>query len=72
MKPNQIIKKLAAGEASDSDINELAWAVAQQSERGQWYDGPGSANVLDWIIDGSFTGNETVETLAAEWDEEWV
>jgi len=70
MKPNQIIKKMAAGEASDSDINELALAVAQQSERGQWYDGPGSTNVLEWIIDGSFTGNETIETLVTEWDEE--
>ena len=70
MKTNQIIKKIIAGTASDSDINELAWAVAQQSERGQWYDGPGSTNVLEWIIDGSFTGNETIETLVTEWDEE--
>jgi len=70
MKTNQIIKKIIAGTASDSDINELAWAVAQQSERGQWYDGPGSTNVLEWIINGSFTGNETIETLVTEWDEE--
>lgn len=70
MKPNQIIKRMAAGEASDSDINELALAVAQQSERGQWYDGPGSTNVLDWIVAGDLTGDETVETLAAEWDED--
>ena len=70
MKTNQIIKKIIAGTASDSDINELAMAVAQQSERGQWYDGPGSTNVLEWIINGSFTGNETIETLATEWDEE--
>jgi len=70
MKTNQIIKKIIAGTASDSDINELAWAVAQQSERGQWYDGPGSTNVVEWIINGSFTGNETIETLVTEWDEE--
>jgi hypothetical protein len=70
MKTNQIIKKIIAGTASDSDINELAMAVAQQSERGQWYDGPGSTNVLEWIINGSFTGNETIETLVTEWDEE--
>ena len=70
MKTNQIIKKIIAGTASDSDINELAMAVAQQSERGQWYDGPGSTNVVEWIINGSFTGNETIETLVTEWDEE--
>jgi len=70
MKTNQIIKKIIAGTASDSDINELAWAVAQESERGQWYDGPGSTNVVEWIINGSFTGNETIETLVTEWDEE--
>lgn len=69
MNLNQIIKNMANGNRDDSDTMELAMAVARQSDRGEWYDGPNSTNIFDWITDNDFTGDETVESLAAEWDE---
>ena len=69
MNPTQTITKMANGNnVSDNDIRELAQAVARQSNRGEWYDGPDSTNVSDWIAEADLTGNETVESLAAEWD----
>lgn len=50
-------------------VSKLAQAVANASERGEWYSGPSSTNIQDWIEEGDFDGTETVESLAAEWDE---
>ena len=49
---------------------ELARAVARKSKRGEWYDGEGGTNIYYWIAEGDYDGNETVESLAAEWDED--
>lgn len=49
-------------------LEELARLVADASERGEWYDGEGSTHIKDWLAAGSFDGNETIESLAAEWD----
>jgi len=48
---------------------ELAKLVASASNRGEYYDGEGSTHIEDWLAEGSFDGNETIESLAAEWDE---
>ena len=72
MKPNhtQTIKDLAKRQAKDEDVMELARAVARKSKRGEWYDGEGGTNIYYWIAEGDYDGNETVESLAAEWDED--
>lgn len=49
-------------------LEQLAKLVANASERGEWYDGEGSTHIEDWLAEGSFDGNETIESLAAEWD----
>ena len=64
----QTIQKIANGNGSDSDVRTLALAVARQSNRGEWYDGPNSTNIMDWIAEGDISGNETIESLTAEWD----
>jgi hypothetical protein len=68
MEPKQAIKNLVSGR-NEADVRAVAEAVASASKRGSRYDGPNSTHVEDWIAEGQFTGNETVEGLAAEWDE---
>lgn len=65
----QAINELANGNRSDEAVLVVAQAVASISRRGQWYDGPSSTNVSDWVAAGDYSGNETVEGLAAEWDD---
>lgn len=48
----------------DDAIQELAAAVEAESQYG---DPDGS--LTDWIAAGEYTGNETVESISAEWDE---
>jgi len=68
MTPTTTIRKLGNSEgATDEEMRELARAVSAESERGQWYDGPGSTNILDWLAAGQFDGTETIAALA--WDE---
>lgn len=47
---------------------QLARLVAEASERGDWYDGENGTNILDWITEGDYSGDETIASLAAEWD----
>lgn len=47
---------------------EAAGEVAYTSERGEYYDGPNSTTLEDWLAEGNYDGTETVESLAAEWD----
>ena len=68
MTTQQAINELATGNRSDEAIKTVAQAVASASRRGEWYDGSGSTNIMDWMIQGDFDGSETVTTLAAEWD----
>ena len=68
MTTQQAINELAKGNRSDEAIKTVAQAVADKSRRGEWYDGPNSTNVYDWVAEGDYSGNETVATLAAEWD----
>lgn len=49
-------------------VDQLAALVAAASQRGEWYDGPNSTHIGDWIEEGDYTGDETIESLAAEWD----
>ena len=64
----QAISELANGNKSDEAIKVVYQAVATTSRRGEWYDGPGSTNILDWVAEGDYSGNETVESLTDEWD----
>ena len=64
----QAISELTNGNKSDKAIEVVYQAVAAASQRGEWYDGPGSTNVLDWVAEGDYSGNETVESLTDEWD----
>ena len=64
----QTIKDLAERKAKDEDVMELARAVAKKSKRGEWYGGEGGTNIYEWIAEGDYNGDETVESLAAEWD----
>ena len=68
MTTQQTIKELANGNQSDEAIKVVAQAVASNSRRGEWYDGPNSTNIIDWVAEGAFDGSETVDGLAAEWD----
>ena len=53
---------------SDAVIDVIAGAIARNSERGQWYDGPNSTNITEWVAEGHLTGNETLDQLVTEWD----
>lgn len=64
----QAISELTNGNKSDKAIEVVYQAVAAASQRGEWYDDPGSTNVLDWVAEGDYSGNETVESLTDEWD----
>ena len=68
MTTQQAINELAKGSRSDEAIKTMAQAVADKSRRGEWYDGPNSTNIIDWVAEGAFDGSETVDGLAAEWD----
>ena len=68
MTTQQAINELAKGNQSDEAIKVVAQAVASDSRRGEWYDGPNSTNIIDWVAEGAFDGSETVDGLAAEWD----
>lgn len=64
----QAINELTSGNRSDEAVKVVAQVVASNSQRGQWYSGPSSTNVADWVAEGEYTGTETAEALAAEWD----
>ncbi len=49
-------------------FERLVALVTTASKRGEWYDGPGSTNISDWLAEGDYTDDETIESLAAEWD----
>ena len=68
MTTQQAINELAKGSRSDEAIKTVAQTVASNSRRGEWYDGPNSTNIIDWVAEGAFDGSETVDGLAAEWD----
>ena len=50
-------------------LNELAELVIDVAERGEWYDGDNSTHISDWLAEGDFDNSDTVESIAAEWDE---
>ncbi len=50
-------------------LEELAMAVAADSARGEWYNGPSSTNILEWIEEGTIHQDDEVRDLAREWDE---
>lgn len=52
----------------DELFQELYDAVLSLSKRGEWYDGPTSTSLWDWLREGDLD-NMTPEELAAEWDE---
>jgi len=59
--------KVLAGKASgsrDEARTALAAAVTLESAIGDPDD-----SIMDWIAAGSYDGSETVEYIAAEWDE---
>lgn len=64
----QAINELASGNKDNEAIKIVAQAVASSSRRGEWYDGPNSTNIIDWVAEGDYSGNETVDVLASEWD----
>jgi uncharacterized protein YoaH (UPF0181 family) len=64
----QAISELTNGNKSDEAIKVVAQAVSSNSRRGEWYDGTNSTNINDWVAEGDYSGGETIEGLAAEWD----
>lgn len=50
-------------------LEQLTKLVATASNRGERYDGENSTTLIDWLAEGDFDGDETIESLAAEWDE---
>ena len=68
MTTQQAINELAKGNRSDEAIKTVAQAMADKSRRGEWYDGPNSTNVYDWVAEGDYTSGTTLSALVAEWD----
>ena len=74
MTAEEAIKILAASRGLNDDdatkdvvydaVLVLADAVLEASETGD----PNNS-LTDWIAGGTYTGNETVESIAAEWDD---
>ena len=65
MNAQEAIKILAGAPGNkDEAVQELSVAVLSESEYGD----PDSS-LTDWIAAGQYTGNETVESIAAEWDD---
>ena len=66
MTAEQAIQVLAGTQTGSRDeaIQVLASAVTLESEYGDPDD-----SIMDWIAAGDYTGDETVESIAAEWDE---
>jgi len=65
MNAQEAIKILATRQGDvDTAIQELAAAVEQESKYGD----PNSS-LTDWIAAGQYFGDETVESIAAEWDD---
>ena len=64
----QAINELTNGNRGNEAITVVAQAVASNSRRGEWYNGPNSTNIIDWVAEGDYSGDETVEALASEWD----
>jgi len=68
MTINQALQDLANGETGKA-LEIVAESVARVSLRGQWYSGENSTHVSDWLEDGDIDVNDTIVSLAAEWDE---
>ncbi len=68
MTTQQAINELAKGNRSDEAIKTVAQTVASNSRRGEWYDGPNSTNIIDWVAEGDYTSGTTLSALVAEWD----
>jgi hypothetical protein len=66
MNAQQAIEILAGKAEGDKDeaLQELSVAVLAESAYGD----PDSS-LTDWLAAGDYTGSETVESIAAEWDE---
>ena len=67
MTAEQAIQILAHSTDSDKRgeaVTTLAAAVNLESEYGDPDD-----SLMDWISAGDYTGDETVESIAADWDE---
>lgn len=66
MTTQEAIQVLAGKRNGDryNAVLALAGAVLEESETGD----PNNS-LSDWIAGGTYTGNETVESIAAEWDE---
>ncbi len=49
---------------------ELAWEIASHSNSGEWYGLENdSTHISEWLAQLDFTGGETIESLAEEWDD---
>ncbi len=49
-------------------LSELCNEVEMHSERGEWYEGGMTTHISDWLAAGDYTGEETIISLAEEWD----
>lgn len=66
--PQNAIRILATTKPG-SDVRDAAvQALAEAAEEASEYGDPDSS-LVDWIAAGEYTGSETVDRLAAEWDE---
>lgn len=77
METQRVVERLAKGEydeAPDGDITK-EWLVDQLCndvmplcETHTMGEG-GTTTLWDWLYEGDYSGDETAESLAAEWDE---
>lgn len=68
LTPNQCIKLLADGCTSIDVVGVLKTHLEAHCHTETEGDG-GTTTLYDWLYEGSYTGDETLESLAREWDE---
>ena len=68
MNWTQAIRELQEhGERRDEALTMVYAAVAAKSRVRDEGDGE-ATNLADWLLEGDYSGDETPESLAAEWD----
>jgi len=68
LTPEQCVKLLADGCTSIDVVGVLKGYVEAHCQTDTEGDG-GTTTLYDWLYEGSYTGDETLESMAREWDE---
>jgi hypothetical protein len=73
MSVERIVQQLSTGEAGRGDreglVSQLYWIVEPLCKTSTGSTGTDEdTSLYDWLYNGDYTGNETAESIAAEWD----